>query len=117
MLANATPAEEPNQIIEPPKPTAYARKPQSYPPCFSASAVSGILSKTADTKPSPNAVCHEATGSFSTGIIEAHVTRESRKTLPLKASGSRLHSGLRTGVDSNSATHTAAPRKGKRSDR
>ena len=29
ILATATPAEEPNQIIDPPKPTAYARKPQS----------------------------------------------------------------------------------------
>jgi len=29
MLDSATPADEPNQIIEPPKPTAYARKPQS----------------------------------------------------------------------------------------
>jgi len=27
--ASATPADEPNQIIEPPKPTAKARKPQS----------------------------------------------------------------------------------------
>ena len=26
---SATPADDPNQIIEPPKPTAYARKPQS----------------------------------------------------------------------------------------
>ena len=29
MLDSATPADEPNQIIEPPKPTANARKPQS----------------------------------------------------------------------------------------
>jgi hypothetical protein len=29
MLEIATPAEEPNQIIEPPKPTVYARTPQS----------------------------------------------------------------------------------------
>src|SRR5450759_3322048 len=29
MFDNATPADEPNQIIEPPKPTAYARYPQS----------------------------------------------------------------------------------------
>ena len=29
MVVNATPAEDPNQTIDPPKPTAYARKPQS----------------------------------------------------------------------------------------
>ena len=29
MFDSATPAEEPNQIIEPPNPTVYARKPQS----------------------------------------------------------------------------------------
>ncbi len=29
MLESATPADEPNQIIEPPKPTAYASTPQS----------------------------------------------------------------------------------------
>src|SRR5437870_13172910 len=29
MFDSATPADEPNQIIDPPKPTAYATKPQS----------------------------------------------------------------------------------------
>src|SRR5436305_1397284 len=42
-----------------------------------------MLSKTADTKPRPSAVCQEATGSRSTGIIEAAVTSASRKIVPL----------------------------------
>ena len=29
-----------------------------------------MLSNTAETKPRPSAVCHEAAGSFSTGIID-----------------------------------------------
>src|SRR5215470_17478164 len=43
-----------------------------------------MLSNTAETKPSPRAVCHDAAGSFSTGIIEAQVTSASRKMVPLK---------------------------------
>ena len=46
-----------------------------------------MLSNTADTKPRPNAVCHDASGSFSTGIIDAASTSDSRKTLPLNAPG------------------------------
>src|SRR5688572_32013570 len=85
MIDSATPALEPNQIIDPPNPTANARKPQSYPPWRSASAVSGMLSNTAETKPSPNAVCHDAAGSRSTGISDAHSTSASRNTVPLNA--------------------------------
>jgi hypothetical protein len=48
------------------------------PPCFRASAVSGMLSNTAETNPSPSAVCQEARGSFSTGIIDAQVTSAKR---------------------------------------
>ena len=44
-------------------------------------------------KPRPNAVCHEAAGSRSTGIIDAHSTSESRKMLPLNAPGSCDQSG------------------------
>jgi hypothetical protein len=111
-LASATPAEEPNQIIEPPKPTAKAKKPQSCPPCLRANAVSGMLSKTAETKPRPSAVCHDAAGSFSTGIIEAQVTNESRKTVPLKVSGSTPQSGCRKGTANRMAAHTAKPMTG-----
>src|ERR1700674_4158756 len=112
MLDAATPAEEPNQIIEPPKPTTYATNPQSYPPCLSASAVSGILSKTAEMKPSPSAANADAGGSFSTGIIEAHVTSESRNTVPLKVSGNTSQSGRRSGRLARIASQTATPIKG-----
>src|SRR5687767_14233963 len=98
MLLSATPALEPNQIIEPPKPTAYARKPQSYPPCFRASAVSGMLSNTAETKPRLNALCQEAGGSCSTGMNDAHRMSASRNTVPMNAAGSTLQSGARQGV-------------------
>ena len=44
------------------------------------------------------AVCQDAAGSFSTGIIEAQVTSDSRKMVPLNASGSSSQSGLRSGA-------------------
>ncbi len=72
-----------------------------------------MLSKTAERKPRASVDGHEAGGSFSTGIIEAQVTSASRKTEPLMAPGIRLHSGLRSGAASSSATQTALPRKGK----
>src|SRR5688572_20198427 len=75
-----------------------------------------MLSNTDDKKPRPNAVCHEAAGNCSTGIIDALNTSESKNTEPLKAPGNRLHSGLRSRAVSSSATHTAAPRNGNRSD-
>src|SRR6516162_8271053 len=87
ILEIATPADEPNQIIEPPKPTAYARKPQSYQPCLSASAVNGMSSNTEDRKPSPSAVCHDAGGNSSTGMNDTLVTSARRKTVPLSVSG------------------------------
>src|SRR5689334_955887 len=77
----ATPADEPNHSIEPPNPTAYASAPQSYPPCSSASLVSGMLSKTADTKPRPRVVWGPAAGSALTGISEAASTRDNRNRL------------------------------------
>jgi hypothetical protein len=61
-LATATPADEPNQMSDPPKPTAKARKPQSYPPCRRAMAVSGMLSNTADASPRPKLVRQDGAG-------------------------------------------------------
>ena len=78
-----------------------------------ASAVSGMLSNTEETKPSPNAVCQEGVGSSSTGIIEAHSTRLKRNTAPLNASGSTSQSCRRTRMVSRIATHSATPMKGK----
>ena len=75
-----------------------------------------MLSNTAETKPSPSAVCQEAAGSFSTGISEAQRISESRKMLPLNAPGSTDHCGLRQSAVMASATHTPAPMNGKRSE-
>src|SRR5207249_11259388 len=99
MLEIATPADDPNHIIEPPKPTAYASPPQSYPPCSSANAVSGMLSNTADKKPRPSAVRADACGKRSTGIIEASNTSESRKMELRNAPGSSSQSGRRIPAD------------------
>src|SRR5207245_10094096 len=115
MLEIAKPADDPNQIIEPPKPNVYASPPQSYPPCLSASAVSGMLSNTADKKPRPNAVREEASGNRSTGIIEAISTSESRKMELRNARGSTSQSGRRIPKDMRMATQTATPMNGKRS--
>src|SRR5687767_15970441 len=98
MPVSATPAEEPNQVIEPPKPTAYASIPQSYPPCFRARAVRGILSNTAERKPRPNEVCQDGAGRLSTGIIEAQSTSERRKSDPVRAGPSSDHCGRRIGA-------------------
>jgi len=57
-----------------------------------------MLSKTADTKPRPSAVCHEALGNLSTGINVAHKTSDSKKILPLIVSGKISQSGRRTGA-------------------
>ena len=75
-----------------------------------------MLSNTADVKPRPRADCHEAAGSLSTGIIEAQRTSESRNTALRADSGTRCHAGARSQAVSSSAPHTAAPRKGKRSE-
>src|SRR5579864_2669260 len=64
-----------------------------------------MLSKTAETKPSPSATCHDASG-----------TSDSRKIEPRIAPGSSSQWGLRNGAHSSSAIHTAAPMNGKRSD-
>ena len=68
-----------------------------------------MLSNTADTKPSPSAVCHDASGSCSTGIIDAQVTSASRKIVPLKVSGITSQSGRRSGAVARMTTQTASP--------
>src|SRR6267142_2013691 len=75
-----------------------------------------MLSNTADTKPRPSAVCHDAGGSFSTGISEAQTMSDRRKMLPLNAAGSSDHAGWRHSAAIAIATHTAAPMNGKRSE-
>src|SRR5436190_20284788 len=72
-----------------------------------------MLSKTEDRKPRPNVVGHEAPGSFSTGMREAHITSESRKIVPLSAFGRSDQSGRRIGAVARIATQTAAPITGK----
>ena len=62
-------------------------RPPASVPWRKASAVSGMLSKTAEMKPSASAETHEAGGNCSTGIIEAQSTSESRKIEPLMVSG------------------------------
>ena len=54
-----------------------------------------MLSNTAETKPSANAVCHDAAGSAFTGMSEAHHTSESRNTAPFAAPGSSSQAGRR----------------------
>ena len=71
--------------------------------------MSGMLSNTAETKPRPSAVCQDASGSFSTGIIDAEVTSASRKIVPLKVSGMISQSGRRNGAAARITTHTASP--------
>ena len=68
-----------------------------------------MLSNTAETKPKPKAVCHDAAGKCSTGIIDAIVTSESKKIVPFIAPGNSDQSGLRSGTASKIATHTATP--------
>src|SRR5919198_77020 len=74
-----------------------------------------MLSNTDDKKPRPNAVCHDAAGSSSTGIIDAHVTKASRKSVPLKVSGMMSQSGLRSGAATRMTIQTAMPSTGKTS--
>src|SRR2546426_4943112 len=76
-----------------------------------------MLSNTAETKPRPSAVCHDAAGNFSTGISEAHTMSESRNTLPLNAPGSSDHAGRRHSAAMKITTHTAAPMNGKLSEK
>ena len=63
--------------------------------------MSGMLSNTAERNPRPSVVGQEATGRLSTGIIEAQTTSESRKSVPLKVSGSTSQSWRRTGTVSS----------------
>src|SRR5207302_8902936 len=71
-----------------------------------------MLSNTAETKPKPSAVGHEAAGSFSTGINEGAVTNASRKIVPLKVSGITFQSGARGPAVSRMTARTAMPRTG-----
>ena len=72
-----------------------------------------MLSKTAEMKPRLRAESADAGGSFSTGIIEAQLTRLSRNSEPLKVSGRISQSGRRKGTEIRIATQTATPMKGK----
>ena len=64
-------------------------------------------------KPRPSAVCHDAAGSFSTGIIDAAVTSARRKAVPLNVSGMHLPTRLLQTESSRTATaQTASPRTG-----
>ena len=71
-----------------------------------------MLSKTAETNPRPNVVCHDAAGSASTGINDADSTSDSRKAVPLSDSGSTDQSGRLIGAVRSSTIHTVAPRNG-----
>src|ERR1700694_1256475 len=64
-----------------------------------------MLSNTADTNPRPSAVVHDADGSFSTGISDAHTMSESRKTLPLAAAGRCDQAGRRPSSGPKHASH------------
>src|SRR6266540_1290620 len=72
-----------------------------------------MLSNTAERKPKPSVVLEDAKGNFSTGIIEAINTSESRKIEPRKALGSTSQSGRRIPAEPTIATHTATPINGK----
>ena len=50
--------------------------------------MSGMLSNTAETKPRPKAVCQEATGNFSTGIIERTSPARAGRCCPWRHPGS-----------------------------
>src|SRR5437870_4290326 len=65
-----------------------------------------MLSKTAETKPRPKAVCHDAEGSSLTGISDAHQTSESRNTHPLSAPGISPQAGFRRSEPTRIAAHT-----------
>ena len=72
-----------------------------------------MLSNTELKKPKPKVLGHEAAGKCCTGIMDAHITNDSKNTLPLNASGNKLHVGLRHGAVANIASHTATPITGK----
>src|SRR6476469_9282847 len=72
-----------------------------------------MLSKTADTKPSPSVVCEDGLGNRSTGIIEAIKTSESRKTELLRVRGSTSQSGRRIPMEITIDVQTATPMNGK----
>src|SRR5690349_7609359 len=74
-----------------------------------------MLSNTAETNPSPNAVCHDGGGSCSTGISEADNTSASRTTVFLNAPGSSVQAGRRTGLATTIARNAARPTTGTRS--
>jgi hypothetical protein len=71
-----------------------------------------MLSNTADTTPSPNAVWGDASGRPATGIIEAATTSASRNTALRTALGITDQSGRRHGVSSRIMPITVAPMNG-----
>jgi hypothetical protein len=71
-----------------------------------------MLSKTAEKKPSPNAVCHDAVGNCSTGMSDADITNASKKIDPLKARGRSFQFGRRAKAPTIIAAQTAAPING-----
>jgi hypothetical protein len=60
MFDSATPALESEPDHRAAEPDGEGEESPVVAALLIASAVSGMLSKTAETKPSPNAVCHEA---------------------------------------------------------
>src|SRR4030042_1750178 len=77
-----------------------------------ASAVNGILSNTAETKPSPSAVSQLGNGKDLTGIIDAAETSAMRKSAPRAAWGTTDQSGRAIGVERRMADATASPISG-----
>lgn len=71
-----------------------------------------MLSKPAETKPRPSAVCQLAAGNSSTGISEAAVTSASRKIVPLKVAGISSQSGRRSGAVIRITAQTVRPSTG-----
>src|SRR5262249_784965 len=70
------------------------------------------LSNSAETKPNPKVESHEASGKFSTGISEADVTRATRNTAPLDASGIADQSGDLIPAKTKMMSQMATPRTG-----
>jgi hypothetical protein len=108
-LETATPAEEPNQIIDPPnRPRRRAPPSRSRP--APARAWSAECCRTPPTRSRDRRwSAAMAGGSASTGIMDADNTSASRNTLPLAASGTMLQSGRRHGVSSSRTPTTVAP--------
>ena len=77
----------------------------------SARAVSGMLSKTADTNPSPSVVCHVGRGRCSTGISDADEHEGEQEHRALDRLRQHRPIGRRIGAVTSSTTQTR-PRRG-----